>query len=51
MDYKTTYTYFFKTTQNRLSNVLQSQLSKYLKQGRPFSYVDQKILDNYYEIN
>ena len=49
MDYKTTYTYFFKATQNRLSNVLQSYLKKSKKADRPFSYainqVDQYILE------
>ena len=47
MDYKTTYTYFFKTTQRRLSNVLQSQISKYQNQGRPFKYVNPRILGLY----
>jgi hypothetical protein len=47
MDYKTTYTYFFKTTQNRLSYILQSQLSIYLEQGRSFTFVDNKILQFY----
>lgn len=47
MDYKTTYTHFFKSTQNRLSNVLQSQLLKYQKQGRPFKYVNPRILGLY----
>ena len=47
MDYKTTYTHFFKATQNRLSNVLQSQIAKYLNQGRPFKFVDDKIIQFY----
>ncbi len=47
MDYKTTYTYFFKATQRRLSNVLQSQISKYQNQGRPFKYVNPQILGLY----
>ena len=43
MDYKTTYTHFFRTTQDRLSKVLQFQISEYLNQGRPFTFVDNKI--------
>ncbi|MFD1096240.1 hypothetical protein [Salegentibacter chungangensis] len=47
MDYKGTYNYFFKATQRRLTHILQSELEKYKKQDRPFSYADQKTLEQY----
>jgi len=47
MDYKTTYTYFFKTTQRRLTYILQSYLHKAKGSDRPFNYADKQI-EQYY---